>query len=429
MLYSSNYSFILAVFVNYILGILFLRFVLKNRQISVFYIYSFFSSIYLLLILFTHIELIKDPFIDFFVHNDSSRSFYTSIMGYVLPCSWTDILPFTVFNPYFADYPFAAYLWSTIGKIGMSVGIEDLRLLMRLPSALVGSLTVSISAMYFLHKKMLNRNIIKYSILLGLCTYLYITSAIMSRDVFLTFFMTLAIYFYMINNTKYIPFIVFIGFIALGFRTINGLCIMLIAIIPILHKIYNKSKFFSILLFLLLALIIFGNSLVFSEQIQLYQTYQLHNATINKGGLFYYFYTLPFPFDKLSMAVYMLLQPLPMTFYVLGDGNTWLNLPEIISPYIIVYMVGVLLYLLKGKNGFDERIKILTIILILIYIMIISGSPDIRRAFFVMPGLYMIFCTNKEICPKMTRKTIKRRIWIFLICINIFFLFYTMKYI
>lgn len=65
--YTGQLGMAFSVVCAYIVGLYFIRVVLKPTTATPFHLYEFFFLVYGSLVLFSHIELIHDPFVDYFV--------------------------------------------------------------------------------------------------------------------------------------------------------------------------------------------------------------------------------------------------------------------------------------------------------------------------------------------------------------------------
>ena len=61
---------------------------------------------------------------------------------------------------------------------------------------------------------------------------------------------------------------------------------------------------------------------------------------------------------------------------------------------------------------------------LLLYVIIIFGSPDLRRAFAAVPGLFVGFCLVKNNIPLRVKRFTYRIVWPLVLFVNLFFVFY-----
>ena len=121
--YTGQVAMALSVFVGYVTVWGVLRLCLKPKSDLPFRMYTLFTVIYGTLVLLTQIELIHDPFRDYYVHNDAAMSFYKMIMTNVLPCSWGELFKKTIGSSLFSHYPLAAFVMSFFARVMRKVTV------------------------------------------------------------------------------------------------------------------------------------------------------------------------------------------------------------------------------------------------------------------------------------------------------------------
>lgn len=423
--YTGQVVMALSVLVGYaaVLGVL--RLCLKPKSDLPFRMYTLFTVIYGTLVLLTHMELIHDPFREYYVHNDAAMSFYKMIMTNVLPCSWGELFKKTIGSSLFYHYPLAAFVMSFFGKLGMALGVENLRLFLRIHIFLCGSSIIAIMTNLLDCYKMQERRIKELVICFGLFTYLYISSAIFTRDIYVTFVYAVAAYVCLKKDVKRrLLLFVILFFLARGFRPQNGLLLLVYPIAFYYKMLLRRIGKLGVLFLILVCL---GVSLFLQDSISMGSasllTYEEKTMT-NTGGMFIRFYQLPFPLNTFVLVIYMLLMPLPVFGACIGKGMTWLNLPYSASPYLLLLVIFVCGYYVYHKKDDGRNIDIIILASFLIYVAIIFGSPDVRRAFAAIPGLYMCYALVEKDVPSYEVTRIKRMGWPVIAAINLFFAYY-----
>ncbi|NBK97188.1 MAG: hypothetical protein EOM50_04110 [Erysipelotrichia bacterium] len=410
----------------YLFGIILIRLFLKPTNKISYYLYSLFFGLYSLLTLLTQIELIHDPYNDFFVHNDSSWSFYKSYMDYVLPCSWAELPQKTLLSPAFYHYPLASLMMSAFGKIGIDLGVDNLRLFMRTQSVFLAAIIIPIISTLLESYGVKRDRIKKLLLLFGFFSYLYITSAIFNRDIHVCLVYTIGVYVCLKQDVKYKPiWFVALFFIALGLRPQNGFVFLAYPFFYYFKQIKKKLGPLGIILLtsvLLVGAVSMGD--YFTKSVNSIALYD-NLAMTNTGGLFIRLYTLPFPLNTIIMIIYMTLQPLPLFSYCMGEGMTWLNLPYCVSPYIIAVCILVCLHYIFKASNTNLFIRNIVLASLLVYAAIIFGSPDVRRAFAAIPGLYMCYGIIESKMPTKVLGNIQKSTWAIITFINIFFICYS----
>lgn len=397
LLYTGQLQMAVAIILFYAIG----RFILlvfnspeRRRSNVLIYDVCFFS--YGILALLTQILLIKNPYIDYYIHYDASHSFFAGTMREHYNVNLFKLIKAEIKVPGSQEYFFARWIFSKLAHLAQALGIEDVRLFLRIHVYMLASLIPSIMYSMLFQYGINDKNAKKRVLVFSFCSYLFITSCIYSRDLHICFFYTVAAYVFLIPECRYRNTYLFIlCLLTYGFRQENG--ILLIILLISNWYIYLKNRNAVYLLYLpLVLMVIFSLSYIL---LMLDTSNQFHEKNMmgnSSTGLFMKFYTLPFPINTVIMVVYMLLQPLPIFFYVMGNGNTWLTLPFVLSPYLMVAgVIGCLWYLSENKAR-NQRVTVMILLSLLMFVGIIQGSPDLRRAFAAIPGLFMCYFTFDE---------------------------------
>ena len=421
---SNDEKIILGLLFYYLWG-QFLRIILLNRLRNnvIGFFYDFFFCVYSLLVVVTQVELIHDPFTDFFIHNDASDAFYIQIVEQVLPTSWSDLPQKTLFSPFFSHYPLAAFLFGGYAKIGQMIGVDSLRLFLRFQSVITGVLTICLMCGALIRRGLSNRTILKSGFVLGFFSYLYITSAIFTRDVLVAFSYTYIAYIYLLPRTKYRFLLFLIGIlIATGFRPENGL----IAILFLLAFYYPslKKKWGVILVLIVCGAAIVMRSYIIGLLSTTKDLFSYYNGYINDnagGGLFMKLYSLPFPISQIAMVLYVLVMPVPCSSYVFSMYGSLMCFPSIVIPFLSVWV-----YVSTASVVFNKQKqvmiydKLLILVLLFIYVMMATISPDLRRVFAGFPALYTCYVLTKDCVAHSTYMTLRKFIIPIVIVFHVF---------
>lgn len=429
LIYTDQMAMFTSIIIAYILGLLYVRYILNTRTNVVYSLFDLFFVVYGFLTLFTHIELIYNPLEDYFIHNDSAHSFYKAIMSYTIDCKWSELLDATLYNPLFLDeYPLAALLFTVIAKIGVLFGVVNLRLFLRIHIFLLGACIVATMATILSKYGIDSRSVKRFIVPFGLFSYLYLTSAIFTRDIHICFVYTLVSYCFLVNSCRYklLKFII-LFFLALGFRPENGVVVLPFILGYYWEPIRRRLGPIAMFCFCILSVSVM---FAFSGLISMVQTtltsFNL-KALTNTGGLFEQFYTLPFPLNTAVMVVYMLIMPMPIHFYLPPHiGCSWLNLPFCLSPYLMWAMCYGVFYYFRHKQIRVKKITIYIFLMVLSFIAIVYSSPDLRRAFACIPGIYVFYCMVRKLIPNSKFKNAMIYGWITIALINVVFFIYTL---
>ena len=426
-LFEGQFGFLFLLLSFVIFGYLFIRIILNIKQKESYNTYFLFIGIYGILTLLTHIELIygRDPTDSYYIHNDAAWSFYAKAVQYCLGLEWMEIFSGTIFNLYFADYPLASLLFGVISKLGQDFSVIDLRLLLRCHVFILAAITTAMISDIQIIRGVTPKKAKRRAIIFGLISYLFITSCIFTRDLHVCFGYTLVAYIILLPKCKYrLVKSLLACLIILGFRPVSGI----LAFVFIFGYYATKSniiKFLLIPISLIILIVFFqGNALV-EEGLNRVENYG-EVAASQTGGVFGMIYSLPFPINQMGMIVYMLLMPLPITkyFYVDGGGGTFLTFPFLLSPYLmsLVFIGGV--WLLFNRKGKDQVVLFYMFFAMLVFAVTVFGSPDLRRSFAAIPGVYMAFCIYWDNIPKRVISFCKFQVWPTIFLINLFFFVY-----
>ena len=424
-IYSSQVEMGIAILLYYLVNFFLLRTLFKVKKETVF-LYDLFFLIYGLLTLLTHMQLIKNPFDDFFVHNDAAWSFYDNTINRCLPLKWNELGSEILFNIAFADYALPSFNFAVIAKLGVAFGIVNLRLLLRAHIfsfiALVPPLMANITGKYGYDLKKVSKSIIIFC----LCSYLFITSAIFTRDSYVTFAYFLAAYLILLPDCRFrLLKFVLVFLLALSSRPENGLLILIFFFGYYIAQVQRKSSFI-IFIFLIVGAV--GISLFIGDLIETtmdtVSRYNERAADENTGGLFSRFYMLPFPLNLIVMVAYMLIMPLPIDYYINYDGGSIFTLPFVISPFIMALVFLCALWYLFRNFKYNKNVSYLLLTSIISFCAITQGSPDLRRAFAAIPGLFLAYLLIKDTVPKRVVRFCRVLVWPIIIIINVFILIY-----
>lgn len=407
-------------------GLIIIRLFFKGRDRTVYTIYGYFLIIYGLLTLLSH-SMIKDPFNDYFIHNDAAMSFYKWTMEEVVPLKWSELIEGTILNPAFFDYALAELLYGVVAKLAIDIGVVDIRLALRCLSFVMGALICVMIADILIKRGQSKKSVIKNTLVFGVFSYLFITSAIFSRDIFVCFIYTAIAYVYLIPKcSQRLLKLLLLCACAFGGRPENGALALVFVLAFYLSS--NSSKIVKILSLatLIVVVIAFVTYTTFiSESLMSIANYGEATES-NTGGVFMAVYSLPFPINKIAMVIYMLIQPLPMQKYIVGEGNTWLTLPFVLSPYLVSSIIVGCFWYMKHFISKDILITYFMGAAFFCFCLITFVSPDLRRAFAPMPGLFASFCLIQNQIPAKTISVTKKIIWPSIFVISLFFQIYVM---
>ena len=416
----------LAMLFFYALGALLTCVITGSKNNTVYFLYTLFFLIYGLLCIVTQFQLIHDPYTDYYLHNDACDAFFPQVMSVLDSSKGGTLFENTILNPFFADYSLPMYIFAVIAKAGVSAGIDNIRFLLRIHEFMMAAIVVALIADTMVsHQK--RKDVIKRTFIFGLCSYLFVGSCIFTRDMHVCFVYSCILYYMLKPNVNYIvPKFIILFILALGCRPENGIFSV---VFFGAYFFYNKKGGFSPILLILALLVMFvylyyiGDT--FNEAIDTVNRYQKGTVDANRGGVFEMVHSLPFPINILGLSTYGVLMPIPFDLWLVGQGNSFYTIPYVLSPFLLVLVfISVLWYLLNNYKV-DRRFSLTLLVAIISFMAINSTSPDVRRSFASIPGLYMGYCLFADNVPKGLKRAVKYIMWPLVLVTNLFFFFYT----
>jgi len=398
--------------IQYLLGAILIRLITRTPNNNVYRMFSMFYAIYGLLTLITQFELIQVVDANhYYIHNDAADAFYPIITEQSIHNNWSDMIRNTLLNPMYSNYPLSSLLFAVIGKLGTIFDVENLRLLLRMHEFLFASLIVALITDIPYKVGTVTTKAYIYILWFSLCSYLYITSAIFTRDTHVCLAYTLLGYVYLLPRCKGRLFwFVLLVAMSAGFRPINGILATSFIFVYYMTKKRMSGMFLFVILMVATVFYTYLNQIFIFGQESL--SYYENLTASNTGGLFMMVYSLPFPINQILICIYMLFLPLPITSYVIGPNESLMNLPFCFSPYVMALLFYSTLYLaLKGYIS-KKKHRYFIYLSVFLFVAIVFASPDIRRAFAAIPCLFMVFVCNLSIIPEKVFIFVRRFLWI-----------------
>lgn len=407
----------LTVLTLFAIGILITASVLrKSQSIS---IYAIFFVIYGALLFLTQYLFIDGVNEGYFLQSDAYGSFYVTATMNFGPTKWDDLVSGTLFKSLYSDYPLFA-CWINFWKlIGFDIGVthENMRLFLRLQNLLFAPGILAIMAKYFQEIGMNKHKTLHWCIFFGLFSYLFLTSVVYSRDLHVAFFYTLAGY-YCISPRKhrfiYLKFVI-IALICFGLRPENG---MFAIVFPIYYAFRNTKPSGKLILGGLVILCILLAAGFVDSFINVKDGYNARTAKMAVGGLYSMFNSLPVPLNIIFNSIYSFIMPFPLIMYTLDRHIGVFGLFSLVMPFInVVAMCTIYVYARKHKK--DYRLLYFFLVIIVYTVMCCSVEPNVRRAFAIIPTLFMLFAATQPKIPSRLYDIIVRRSVYTILLLNI----------
>lgn len=372
----------------------------KRSQATSLYLFFLFFSIYFLYVLVTNLVYVDNPYYDFFYEYDAI-DFYTRIDLILGKSQSFDMLDEVLFQARHWK-GFGVVSWIT-GLIAYAVGDQNNIVIQQLQIVFVCALTLVF--LYNIGRLLLSpRQSWKMTILFGLCSHIFISSAALGRDTYILLFYTMGFYILLGKwSIRNLVLLLLLGFITMQFRLQHGIFFMvLIASYGWLGVRQKRSPFVAALLGIVL-LTGFGGAIIVSGvsfaddvtgKVENYQSY--HGEKFEKSsGLTAIASRFPKPLVFIPNFIISQTYPYPAykAVYVnVTDTNQYLKFPLIVSQ---VYWMGTWIVLLIILIGYRKpqmipvKLKYSLLISILLIISVSFGSYEFRRMICVYPILFV----------------------------------------
>lgn len=369
-------------------------------------VFNFIFLIFSSFLAITHFGLIKNPSIDYFFHNDQIV-FYEGAID-VGRLHWDKIVEGSLLNPLYGNYPLTALIYGVLAKIGTYLGINDVYLYFKMIIVLISSLIPTIICAT-LYESGYTKNCKKEVILYSLLSFLFVTSNVMTRDIFVAFSYTLFGYLFLKPECKFrylkLAILVIITF---GFRPENGafsILFIVVRLIVVEMKDFNFFKliivFFSLVLFSSIAYFLIESFHLLDKNID---QNQYIDDELKDGSMFALLKSLPIPVNFIAVFIYVQLMPFPLSIFIEWDYSGWYAVTSVLTPFYWIYIWTIALY-----SAFRHKIKLDLIssifYLATFYIIIVDFlEPSVRRGFAAYSIVFIYYFLNKDKISNYLRK-------------------------
>lgn len=247
-----------------------------------------------------------------------------------------------------------------------------------------------------------------YTITFGICSLLLTYSNLVLRDIEIAFIYSLSIYI-LLKRFRYINILILLIFmlIAWGLRLYSGLfCVSFILLYLYLYFQNSIYRFIIIpLFFVSMAVVaVFSvESVVVEQTVDEVSGYQefTENRVSEREGLYATFYKLPTGLRELAMTLYSQMSPFPSY----KQAKAVKNFPNLIMSldlmlyefwwYIVSFTVVASLVFKKAYRLLEKREAMLGL-LTLVFIVVNTAHPDIRRMMPMYIVTYLVYIIIKE---------------------------------
>lgn len=367
----------------------------------IFFIFSIFLAV-------THFSLIKNPYIDYFFHNDQIV-FYECATD-VGKLYWKDIVDGSLLNPLYGNFPLISLIYGTLDKIAIFFGVDDIYLFLKMIIVLMSSLIPSVMCAT-LYEVGYTKSCVKDVILFSLLSFLFVTSNVLTRDIFVALNYTIIAYLFLKPECRfrYLKMVLLV-IITFGFRPENGAFAILFIVsrlIVVEMKNFNFFKLiivvFSLTFFSVMAYLVIENFHLLDKNIN---QNQYIDDELKEGSMFALLKNLPFPINFIAVFIYVQLMPFPLSIFIEWEYSGWYTVSSLLTPFYWIYV-----WLVVFFSMYKQKIKLSLLngifYVSLFYIIIVDFlEPSVRRGFAAYSIVFIYYMLNKGEISKYFKKNI-----------------------
>lgn len=278
------------------------------------------------------------------------------------------------------------------------------------------------------------QNPIKYAVTFSCCSLFLFYSSVIIRDITVALFFLYALD-YLTQNFKFrrLFFLVVFGFVVWGIRLYSGLFYF---IFPFCYVVLwftkNSSKRGVIVSLIVLGISILPIVAVTSigEQTQAeIEGYEEFTQGRNENGLFNKLANLPPGIKQVTLTLFSQITPFPPHDLLFKSGNfsqAYMGVDHIVYECFWFFVVFTFAYLCIVNNRYKllRREDIILLIIALLYIVVNTAHPDIRRMMPVYPIIYLLYLNTVNKCSQSEVYLAKKRLKFLYVALFIFALIY-----
>lgn len=344
---------------------------------------------------------IKDPLSQYFISQDQITFYrYANELSIL---NWREVVIQCFSANDYSGSPGAFLLFATIVKIGKSIGIIDILLLLKSSVNFIASFIPII--IYKIIRIFIpsSNNLFKQIMLFVIFSPLFVLSSQLLRDIHISFLFLLLAYIAIKPVIKLRFFLmIVITIIIFTFRVESGLFAWVFFCIPIYNR-YKKGnlieKFALFVMSLFVVLTLAGSILLtMNDTLGAYTQRSLDAADVDSLGA--KLQALPVPFNYIAKTLFAQLLPFPIWLPLIqsaGEGYSYLRIVECFTPlFWIPVLLALCLCFIRKHKQWNINIKLLFYISI-IYLFLCSMSEfNVRRLFAVYPIIYCVYIIVKS---------------------------------
>lgn len=384
-------------------------------------VFNFVFFVFSLFLLITHYYFIRNPFVDYFFHNDQIV-FYQCATD-VGRLDWSNIVDGSLLNPLYGLFPLVSLIYGTLYKFAMYFGVIDIYLFLKMVIVLMSTLIPSI-----IYSTLISigytKSCVKDVVLFSLLSFLFVTSNVLTRDIFVALNYTIIAYLFLKPKCRlrYLKMVILVA-IAFGFRPENGAFAILFILARLIVVEMKNLNFFKLMIVFCFLIFLSYITYVIIDNFHLLDKNVSQNQYIDSGlkddSMFGTLKQLPFPINFLSIFFYVQLMPFPLSIFIEWDYSGWFTVSSILTPFYWIYIWIISLYAMYNQKN---RMTLLNGIFYvsLLYIIIVDFlEPSVRRGFAAYPIVFIYYMVNKDAISMYFKKNIFTTTFILVAFLNL----------
>lgn len=275
---------------------------------------------------------------------------------------------------------------------------------------------------------------VKYAVSFSCCSLYLFYSSVIIRDITVSLFFLYALD-YLTQDFKFrrLIYLIVFGFVVWGVRLYSGLFYFIFPLCyVVLWLTKNSSKRVTIV-----SLILLGTSVLpivavtsIGEQTQAeMEGYEEFTMGRNENGLFNKLANLPPGIKQVALTLFSQIAPFPPHGLLFKSGNfsqAYMGVDHIVYEcfWFFVFFTFAYLCIVNNRYKLLHREEIILLIIALLYIVVNTAHPDIRRMMPVYPIIYLLYLNTVNKCSQSEVNLAKNRLKLLYVALFIFALIY-----
>lgn len=263
--------------------------------------------------------------------------------------------------------------------------------------------------LYRIISKSYSEKAVKLTATFSCCSIFLFYSSVIIRDITIALFFLYALD-YLTDDFKFSRFILLIifGFIVWGIRLYSGLFYFIFPVSYLILRItrgLGKRAAMAMMIALGLIMLPIVTVTALGEQTQAeLEEYDEFSANRNENGLFNKLSKLPPGVKQVALTLFSQISPFPPQSLLMSSSTfsqVYMGIDYIVYEIFWFFVFFMLAYLciIKGKYKLLSREELMLLMIALLYIIVNTAHPDIRRMLPVYPIIYLLNLNIIKRCP------------------------------